>query len=247
MSCHRRDLNLNSFTTEMKPAAFSASSSSRISSISASTSSQPRSILSAKGGDQGAVCGWTTASPERGCCGPAPPPPPTGEPHPSWQLLGLSSEPASTWGSRGRMAAAEAADLRGSRSPQGGSASLQGTGISMRAGSNAPVREAPEPRLLPPPAPPAPSRPLSPVTLAGSLQNRDTGSVGTGPLSFSFLCPQHPGWCLTNTANTYKMDSEEHLVPTSQVDKIKTLTPSSAGENVDRLAGAGDAGRPHRL
>lgn len=58
MTCQRRDLIWNSFTTEMKPAAFSASSSCRISSISASTSSQPRSRFSATGREQTGVRGW---------------------------------------------------------------------------------------------------------------------------------------------------------------------------------------------
>lgn len=57
MTCHRRDLILNSFSTEMKPAAFSALSSSRISSISASTSCQPRSLLRAGGSEQRASHG----------------------------------------------------------------------------------------------------------------------------------------------------------------------------------------------
>lgn len=52
MTCHRRDLILSSFSTEMKPAAFSALSSSQISCVSASTSSQPRSSLSAGGGSR---------------------------------------------------------------------------------------------------------------------------------------------------------------------------------------------------
>lgn len=58
MSCQRRDLIWNNFTTEMKPAAFSASSSCRISSISLSTSSQPRSRCSAAGREQTGVRGW---------------------------------------------------------------------------------------------------------------------------------------------------------------------------------------------
>lgn len=58
MICQRRDLIWNSFTTEMKPAAFSASSSSRISSISKSTLSQPRSRFSATGREQTGVRGW---------------------------------------------------------------------------------------------------------------------------------------------------------------------------------------------
>lgn len=50
----------------MKPAALSASASRWISSISASTSSQPRSLCSARGGEQRGVPPWTPASPERG-------------------------------------------------------------------------------------------------------------------------------------------------------------------------------------
>lgn len=49
MSCQRRDWIVNSFHTEMKPAALSASSSFRISSISRCTSSQPRRLCRAEG------------------------------------------------------------------------------------------------------------------------------------------------------------------------------------------------------
>lgn len=66
MTCHRRDFIWKSFTMEMKPAALSASSSCRISSISASTSSQPRSLCSAKGGEQRAALGWTRRPRSRG-------------------------------------------------------------------------------------------------------------------------------------------------------------------------------------
>ena len=88
MTCHRRDLILNSFSTEMKPAAFSALSSSRISSISASTSCQPRSLLRAGGASRGRVAGWTTVHP------------PTPEKMPESQsLLFVSRESLTAFGS----------------------------------------------------------------------------------------------------------------------------------------------------
>lgn len=46
-SCQRSERIRNSFSTEMKPAAFSASSSCRISATSLSTESQPRSVCRA--------------------------------------------------------------------------------------------------------------------------------------------------------------------------------------------------------
>lgn len=52
MSCQRRDCIVNNFHTEMKPAAFSASSSFRISSISRCTSFQPRRVWRAEGDEQ---------------------------------------------------------------------------------------------------------------------------------------------------------------------------------------------------
>ena len=148
MTCHRRDLILKSFSTEMKPAAFSALSSSRISSISASTSCQPRSLLRAGGREQRVSRGLDHGAP------------PTalpermlelqslflikGKPHRFWQLLHLSSESAGTWGSRGRRAGRGAAARRGSRSIRGGWASLRGNQCDLRAGSS-----APDPALAP--------------------------------------------------------------------------------------------------
>lgn len=240
MTCHRRDLNLNSFITEMKPSAFSASSSCWISSISASTSSHPRSLCSAKGGGQG--------GPEAG------PPLPRSR---DAALLALSLLPQDSltfpgsWlvflpnqqvpGALGEEGQQQ--ELHDSWDPGHGEEdgpAFEEASVSREGGCDAACHRAPHPALI--------------RAAAQALRGQGLG------LSHS-PHPQPLGWCLTQTLTEWTA-TQSQCPPTRWTNEKLTLP--SAGEKVgkwevstlslcghmasseDSLAGAGGAGHPPR-
>lgn len=212
-TCHRRDLSLNSFITEMKPAAFSASSSCRISSISASTSSQPRSLCSAEGRGRGCLrLGRRFPGQRLRDAGPAPPP--TGQPSltfpGSWLVFLLNQQVPGALGEEGQQQ-----ELRDGRDPGHGEEDGPGcedTSVPREGSCNAARHRGrpPQPRVLPlpAPAPTAPSWPPGPMALPGAA-TQALREQGLG-LSHSPR-PQPLGWRRMQTQNGQRLGASAHL------------------------------------